>query len=145
MLSVAPSPSGKTSRQGPGIRGPGVRQLSAAVLALTVDLETRDLLLELAVAEGFGLRCAATASEAGAILQQEPPGLMLVDLDLPGGGAAFLRGFRQGPHRDVPCMAVTATNDPMLAVSIDAPVFYKPDLDGIVAAVSRLFWPEARR
>ncbi len=145
MLSVAPTRSGKTPRQGPGARSPGVLRRTAAVLALTVDLETRDLLLELAVAEGFGLRCAATVSEAGAILQQEPPGLMLVDLDLPGGGAAFLRGFRQGPHRDVPCMAVTATNDPMLAVSIDVAVFYKPDLDGIVAAVSRLFWPEAPR
>jgi CheY-like chemotaxis protein len=139
MLSVSPASPGKIGRQ-----RRGVRELTAAVLALTVDLETRDL-LELAVAEGFGLRCAATPSEAGAILMQEPPGLVLVDLDLPGGGAAFLRGFRHGPHRDIPYVAVTATNDPMLAVSIDAPVFYKPDLDGIVAAVSRLFWPEARR
>ncbi len=30
----------------------------------------------------------------------------------------------------------------MLAVSFDAPVFYKPDLDGIDAAVSRLSWPD---
>lgn len=117
--------------------------MNAAVLAVTVDRETRDLLLELAVAEGFGLRCAATARDAAALLELEPPGLLLVDLDLPGaGGAAFLRGFRKGPHRDIPCMAVTATNDPMLAVSIDAPVFYKPDLDGIDAAVAHLFWPK---
>jgi CheY-like chemotaxis protein len=116
--------------------------VNAAVLAVTADWETRDLLLELAVAEGFGLRCIATPGEAAAILEVEPPGLLLVDLDLPGpGGAAFLRNFRKGPHGDIPCMAITSTNDPMLAVSIDAPVFYKPDLDGIDAAVARLFWP----
>ena len=140
MLSVAPPPSGKTP-----VKVAGVRELTAAVLALTVDLETRDLLLELAVAEGFGLRCAATPSEAGAILQQEPPGLMLVDLDLPGGGAAFLRGFRQGPHRDVPAWRSRRPTTPCWPSASMSPVFYKPDLDGIVAAVSRLFWPEARR
>ncbi len=139
MLVASPSPSKKPSRQ-----GPSVRELNAAVLAVTADPETRDLLLELAVADGFGLRCVGTAGEASEILLIEAPGLLLVDLDLPGrGAAAFLRSFRQGPHGNIPCMAVTATNDPMLAVSIDAPVFYKPDLDGLDAAVSRLFWPEA--
>ena len=112
--------------------------IAAAVLALTSDPETQDHLYELAVTDGFGLRCAATPGEATAILQKEAPGLLLVDLDLPGR-AAFLRSFRQGPHGRIPCMAVTSTNDPMLAVSIDAPVFYKPDLDGFDAAVARLF------
>lgn len=140
MLVASPTPSKKKAPR----RGAGVREVNAAVLAVTADPETRDLLLELAVADGFGLRCVASAGEATDILQIEAPGLLLVDLDLPGpGGAAFLRSFRQGPHGDIPCMAVTSTNDPMLAVSIDAPVFYKPDLDGLDAAVVRLFWPEA--
>jgi hypothetical protein len=39
-------------------------------------------------------------------------------------------------------MAITATNDPMLAVSCDAPVFFKPVLDGIEAALAHLFWPD---
>ena len=114
------------------------------MLALTADPETRDLLLEMAVADGFGLRCAGSAGEALEILDLEPPGLLLVDLDMPERvGPAFLRAVRQGPHRDIPCLAVTATNDPMLAVSCDAPVFFKPALDGIEAAVARLFWPDA--
>ena len=125
-------------------RASSIRQVNAAVLAVTADRETRDLLLELAVAEGVGLRCVATSREAATLVDIEPPGLLLVDLDLPGpSGAAFLRSFRNGPHGHIPCMAVTATNDPMLAVSIDAPVFYKPDLDGIVVAVAHLFWPGA--
>lgn len=115
-------------------------EIVAAVLAVTSDPETQDHLFELAVTDGFGLRCAATPGEATDLLQREAPGLLLVDLDLPGR-AAFLRSFRQGPHRDIPCVAVTATNDPMLAVSIDAPVYFKPDLEGFDAAVARLFSP----
>ena len=139
MLVAAPAPSAKSAPQG---RGAG--ELRAAVLALTTDPETRDLLLEMAVTEGFGLRCATTAGEALEILDLEPPGLLLIDLDMPGrAGPAFLRAVRQGPHRDIPCLAVTAANDPMLAVTCDAPVFFKPALDGIEAALARMFWPDA--
>jgi CheY-like chemotaxis protein len=138
MLSATPTAPGRTKEQ-----RRRAREVPAAVLALTADPETRDLLLEMAVADGFGLRCAASAGEALAILGLERPGLLLVDLDMPErAGPAFLRAFRQGPHRDIPCVAITATNDPMLAVSLDAPVFFKPTLDGIEAAVAHLFWPD---
>ena len=118
----------------------------AAILAFTDDAESRDLLLELAVAEGFGVRCAVTEVEAAEILDLERPGLVLVDLDMPSrAGTKFLRAFREGPLRGIPCVAITASNDPMLAVSVDASVFYKPDLEGIDAAIARLFWPDAQR
>lgn len=141
MLSATPTPNPKPTTTRERLRP---RPAPAAVLALTSDPETRDLLLELAVADGFGLRCTATPDEAGRVLELERPGLVLVDLDLPARlGNRFLRDLRQGPFRDIPCVAVTATNDPMLAVSCDAPIFFKPDLDGIEAAVARLFWPES--
>ncbi|HVZ86608.1 MAG TPA: response regulator [Polyangia bacterium] len=115
---------------------------SASILALTHDPEARDLLLELALAEGFGVRCAETEVEAAEILRLEPPGLVLVDLDLPSRlGAKFMRDLRQGPLRALPRMAITASNDPMLAVTVDAPVFFKPGLDGIDAAIEHLFRP----
>jgi CheY-like chemotaxis protein len=115
----------------------------AAVLAFTVDPELRDLLLELAIAEGFGVRCAGSEAEAEEILDLERPGLVLVDLDMPSReGTKFLRSFRQGPLGEIPCVAVTASNDPMLAVSVDASIYYKPDLAGIDAAIGRLFWPD---
>jgi CheY-like chemotaxis protein len=117
---------------------------TAAILAFTDDLEVRDLLLELAIAEGFGVRCAATEAEAAEILDLERPGMVLVDLDMPSrAGTKFMRAFREGPLRGIPCIAITASNDPMLAVSVDASIFYKPDLDGIDAAIVRLFWPES--
>jgi CheY-like chemotaxis protein len=119
---------------------------TAAILAFTDDAESRDLLLELAVAEGFGVRCAATEAEAAEILDLERPGLLLVDLDMPSrAGTRFLKAFREGPLSGIPCVAITASNDPMLAVSVDASIYYKPDLDGIDAAIAQLFWPDAGR
>ena len=118
----------------------------AAILAFTDDPEIRDLLLELAIAEGFGVRCAATDAQAVQILDLERPGLVLVDLDMPArAGTKFLRAFREGPLGGIPMVAITASNDPMLAVSVDASIFYKPDLDGIDAAIARLFRPDEIR
>ncbi len=117
---------------------PGVR--AASVLAITDDPAVKDMLLELALAEGFGVRCATTEVEAANLLRLERPGLLLADLDMQGRvGGKFLRTLKQSPYRDLPCLAVTASNDPMLAVSIDAPVFYKPDLEGLETALERLF------
>jgi CheY-like chemotaxis protein len=117
--------------------------VSASVLALTDDAEAQDLLMELAVSEGFGVLCAASEAEAANVLHLERPGLVLVDLDMPGRiGAKFLRTLRQGPYRDIRSIAITASNDPMLTVSLDAPVFFKPGLEGLAAALERLFWPE---
>jgi CheY-like chemotaxis protein len=112
----------------------------ASILALTDDLEVRDLLFELAMAEGFGLRCATTELEAANLIHAERPGLVLVDLDMESRtGLKFLRTLRQSPYRDLPCLAVTASNDPMLTVSIDAPVYFKPALDGLPGALEHLF------
>ena len=113
---------------------------SASVLAITDDPVVKDLLLEMALADGFGVRCATTEAEAAKLLHRERPGLLLADLDMPGrAGVKFLRTLRQSLYRDIPCMAVTSSNDPMLSVAVDAPVFYKPGLDGLDEALARLF------
>ncbi|HEX4403389.1 MAG TPA: response regulator [Polyangia bacterium] len=112
----------------------------AALLAVTDDIELRDMLLELAMEEGYGVRCVATDAEAGTVLLAERPGLVVVDLDMASGaGGKFLRLLRRSPHRAIPCMGVTATNDMMLSVSIDAPVFFKPSLTGFADALRVLF------
>jgi CheY-like chemotaxis protein len=112
----------------------------AALLAVTDDVELRDLLLELAIEEGYGVRCVETDAEAGAVLLAERPGVVIVDLDMAtGAGGKFLRLLRRSPHRGIPCMGVTATNDTMLSVAIDAPVFFKPTLTGFSDALRALF------
>jgi CheY-like chemotaxis protein len=121
-------------------KAPVAPVVSASILAITDDPVVKDLLLEMALAEGFGVRCAESEADAANLLRLERPGLLLADLDMPGRvGAKFLRTLKQSPYRDVPCAAVTASNNPMLAVAVDAPVFYKPGLDGLDAALERLF------
>ena len=116
--------------------------VSASILAITEDPVVKDLLMELALADGFGVRCAANESEAAKLLHRERPGLLLVDLDMAArSGLKFMRTLRQSLYRDIACVAVTASNDPMLSVAVDAPVFYKPGLDGLDAAITRLFEP----
>ena len=136
MLSPPPTADSRTPPSGAAV------VVSASILALTDDATVKDLLLELALANGFGVRCASTEAEAASLLHRERPGLLLADLDMAGrAGAKFLRTLRQSLYRGIPCVAVTASNDPMLSVAIDAPVFYKPGLDGIEAALERLFAP----
>jgi len=118
--------------------------VSASVLAVTDDPMVKDLLMELALHDGFGVRCATTEAEAAKLLHRERPGLLLADLDMAGrAGLKFLRTLKQSLYRDIPCLAVTASNDPMLSVAIDAPVFYKPGLDGLDAALERFFAPKS--
>jgi len=63
-----------------------------------------------------------------------------VDLDMESrAGGKFLRSLRRSPHRDIPCFAVTRSNNTMLAVTLDAPVYFKPALDGLPEALMRLF------
>jgi CheY-like chemotaxis protein len=117
---------------------------TAALLAVTDDLELRDTLLELAMAEGYGVRCVTTDAEAGTVLLAERPGVVIVDLDMgSGAGTKFLRMLRRSPHRAIPCMGITATNDMMVSVAIDAPVFFKPLLGGFADALRALFDPDA--
>jgi CheY-like chemotaxis protein len=89
------------------------------------------------------VRCVTTDAEAGTVLLAERPGVVIVDLDMESGaGGKFLRLLRRSVHRNIPCMAVTATNDMMLSVSLDAPVFFKPSLAGFLEAVRALFASE---
>jgi CheY-like chemotaxis protein len=116
------------------------RPLPAALLVITDDPEVSDLLLELAIQEGWGMRSVATEAEAAVAVHAERPGLLVVDLDMPTGAAIkFLRTLRRSPHRQISSFAVTGSNNTMLAVTLDMPIFYKPDLVGLSEALMRLF------
>ena len=109
--------------------------VTTAILALTRDATARDLLMEIAIERGYGLCCAVDGGEAIAVLTTEPPALVVVDIDTPDG-RALLRALRAEERwRGIPIFALTATNNPMVTVTIDAPVFFKPDLGGLEDAV----------
>ena len=135
MLSQPPTNESRTPAQ-----AAATPVVSASVLAITDDPMVKDLLLEMALHDGFGVRCATTEAEAAKLLHRERPGVLLADLDMSGrAGMKFLRTLRQSLYRDIPCIAVTASNDPMLSVTIDAPVFYKPGLEGLDAVLEHFF------
>lgn len=109
----------------------GAVPAATAILALTRDAAARDLLMEIAIHRGYGLCCAVDGAEAIQILGREPPALIVLDIDTPEG-RTLLRALRAEERwRGIPLFALTANNNPMVTVTIDAPVFFKPDLNGL--------------
>ena len=69
---------------------------TAALLVITDDPEVRDLLMELAIEEGWGVRAVETEGEAAVAIQTERPGLVMVDLDMESrAGGKFLRTLQR--------------------------------------------------
>jgi CheY-like chemotaxis protein len=125
----------------PDVSPPTVSGPPAAVLVVSDDPEVRDFLMEVAIEEGYGVRCAVSEPEAATILRHERPGLVIGDLDMASRtGEKFLRAIgRSEADREIARFGVTSSNDTMIGVSMDAPVFFKPELHGLREAVARLF------
>lgn len=119
--------------------------LPGSILALTGDLEAQDHLMELALERGYGLCCRAVGSEALRILAAEPPQILVVDMDAPGA-RDLLRAIRaHAEWRDIPLLALTATNNPMIAVTVDAPIFFMPEMTGLEEALAAWLEPALAR
>jgi DNA-binding response OmpR family regulator len=91
-------------------------------------------------AAGYRTIRAEDGWQALEALERETPAVLLVDMSLPRmSGSELLRLVRESPvWSRIPRVIMTGTNDPMIGVREDAPVFYKPlDLDTLVAAVER--------
>ena len=120
---------------------PPIAAVPASVLVVSDDPEVRDFLMELSIEEGYGVRCTKTEIEVAAALHEERPGLIIGDLDMANRtGERVLRALRRSEvDRDIPRFGLTSSNDTMIGVSIDAPVFFKPGLDGLSQALAHLF------
>jgi CheY-like chemotaxis protein len=120
---------------------PPTGTVPASVLVVSDDPELRDFMMELAIEEGYGVRCARTETEVTTLLHEERPGLIIGDLDMSNrSGERVLRALRRSElDRDIARFGVTSSNDTMIGVSIDAPVFFKPGLDGLGPALANLF------
>jgi CheY-like chemotaxis protein len=120
---------------------PPTGTVPASFLVVSDDPEVRDFLMELALEEGYGVRCAKTELEVTTALHEERPGLVIGDLDMPSRtGERVLRALRRSDlDRDITRFGVTSSNDTMISVAIDAPVFFKPGLEGLGQALAHLF------
>ena len=80
------------------------------VVVVEDNVRSRRLVRDLLELHGFGIIEAETAEEALEAIQDTPPDLVLLDIQLPGmDGVAALRLLRSNPlTADVPAVAVTA-------------------------------------
>ena len=111
-----------------------------AVLIVEDDGMVAEATSDAIEAAGYRAIHARDGWQALEALKHERPAVLLVDLSLPGmSGSEFLRFVRESPiWSRIPRVIMTGTNDPMIGVREDAPVFYKPlDIDSLVSAVQR--------
>ena len=81
--------------------------MSLKVLVVEDDREIRALLQSSLSVEGFAVQTAVSLSEARALLHNDPPDLIVLDLGLPDGdGVALVREVRQ--HHTLPIIVVSA-------------------------------------
>ena len=108
----------------------------AKILVLTRDSAAREHLMEIAIERGYGLCCQTDGGEAVRVLNLEPPGLLVVDMDAKGGRELLRTVRAHAEWRLIPLLALTATNNPMIAVTADAPTFFMPEMSGLEQAIA---------
>jgi two-component system, OmpR family, phosphate regulon response regulator PhoB len=116
------------------------RHRPPAVLIVEDDGLVADATADAIEALGYRAIRARDGLQALEALKQEKPAMLLVDMSLPGmSGSEFLRFVRNNPiWSGIPRVIMTGTNDPMIGIREDAPVFYKPlDMGSLAAAVQR--------
>ena len=116
------------------------RHASPAVLIVEDDQTVAEATAEAIEAIGYRGIHAADGGQALEALERERPALLLVDMSLPGmSGSELLRLVRNNPiWSRIPRVIITGTNDPMIGIREDAPVFYKPlDMDSLLMVVHR--------
>jgi CheY-like chemotaxis protein len=120
---------------------PAPAEVSPTILALCSDAAARDHLTELAIEKGYGLCCRSEWIEVVRVLAADAPGVFVIDMDAPGA-RDFLRTVRaHATWRKIPLLALTASNNPMVTVSIDAPTFFLPEMNGLEHALAMRLEP----
>ena len=116
---------------------------AASILVVDDDLQLAELLRELLVGAGYRVR-SGVAEQALAAAHAAPPGLILLDVQMPGmDGIEFWRRLRDDPRtRAVPVVFVTGMDPAALAVRLEgrapASIIAKPyTLALLLAAVRR--------
>lgn len=122
------------------LEGPGA-DVPPTILALCGDAVARDHLTELAIERGYGLCCRSEWIEVVRVLAADAPGVFVVDMDAPGA-RDFLRTVRaHAAWRKIPLLALTASNNPMVTISVDAPTFFLPEMVGLEHALAARLEP----
>ncbi len=110
------------------------------ILVVDDDLAMLELLASVLDEEGYVVRTAPGGLQALAMIDQEPPGLVLLDWMMPTmRGDEVLRKLRAGPHHALPVVILSANGDARALLAEGANAFIpKPfDLDALLSCVAR--------
>jgi CheY-like chemotaxis protein len=117
----------------------------AVILVVDDNRLNLELATDILEAAGYGVRQAASGPEAMALVKAEPPGLILMDIGLPGmDGYAVLDALRADPGTAaIPVVALTAyamagDEQRALAAGFDEYITKPIDTKGLPRAVARL-------
>jgi CheY-like chemotaxis protein len=110
------------------------------VLVVDDEADVREAVCELLEDHGYRSLQAANGQEALARLAERLPALIIVDLLMPVmSGLELLQTLRKSKRfRSIPTVVITAANDAMLAIKLDAPLVYKPNLEDLPAIIERI-------
>jgi CheY-like chemotaxis protein len=125
-----------------------VKLAGPSVLIIEDDRDVSQILKDVIEAQGYRALVAANGREALALLEEERPSLMLVDMFMPVmNGAEMLKVVKRNPHlADIPRVIMTAANDQMIGIREDLPVLYKPvDFEALERVLQRYCGPAKAR
>jgi FixJ family two-component response regulator len=108
---------------------------SSMVFIVEDDAEFGTALAELLTDEGFRPVHFSSARKAlDSLAADDKPSLIITDLLMPGmSGVQLVRALRGDDRwRTIPVVVLTGGNDAGLAVRLDTPVVYKPDIDSLL-------------
>ena len=84
---------------------------SPDLLLVDDESELRELLAEYFTRQGFGVRCAADATQARLAIAEALPDLALLDLNMPGENGLSLARWLREQHPSVAIMMLTTASD----------------------------------
>jgi CheY-like chemotaxis protein len=108
--------------------------MAATVFIVEDDCDFGAALAELLADEGFRPVWFASGRQALDRLGHETPALIITDLIMPGmSGAQLVKALRSNERwRNIPVVVLTGGNDTALALRLDTPVIYKPDIGSLL-------------
>jgi CheY-like chemotaxis protein len=116
-----------------------VKVPESAVLVIDDDMAMLELLASVLDDEGYSVRTASGGVQGLSLLEEKPPGLVLLDWMMPTmRGDEVLRRIKAGRFRHIPVVILSANGDAKALIAEGADAFIaKPfDIDDLLSCVA---------